>query len=56
MNIDNRRLKQIQTELKAYHKLLNESIKETDRQIYQGKIDALEREEAEILERYDVIV
>ena len=56
MNLDNRRLKEIQTELKAYHQLLDECVKETDRQMYQGKINTLEREEKQILARYDVIV
>ena len=56
MNIDNRRLREIQGELKAYNELLNESVKEADRQIYQGKITALEREQKQILERCDVIL
>lgn len=56
MNIDNRRLREIQGELKAYNELLNESVKETDKQIYQGKITALEREQKQILERCDVIL
>ena len=56
MNIDNRRLREIQGELKAYNQLLEESVKETDRQIYQGKITALEREQKQILERCDVIL
>ena len=55
MNLDNRRLKEIQSELRAYHQLLDECVKEADRQIYQGKIKALEREEKQILLRYDVI-
>ena len=56
MNIDNRRLREIQAEIKAYTQLLNECTKEADRQIYQGKISALEREEKQILERCDVII
>ena len=56
MNIDNRRLREIQGELKAYNELLNESVKEADRQIYQGKITTLEREQKQILERCDVIL
>lgn len=56
MNLDNRRLREIQSELKAYHKLLDESVKEADRQIYTGKIESLEREEKQILERCDVII
>ena len=56
LNIDNRRLREIQVELKAYHELLEESVKEADKQIYKGKIESLEREQKEILERMDVIV
>lgn len=57
MNIDNRRLREIQRQIKAYHTLLecdDSSIEE--RLIYQGKIEDLQREEKEILERYDVII
>lgn len=56
MNIDNRRLKEVQAEIKAYHKLLNEADSINDCLIYQGKIEALEKEEANILARYDVII
>lgn len=56
MNLDNRRLREIQRELKIYRKRLNESEKESDRQIYTGKIESLEREEKQILERCDVII
>ena len=54
MNLDNRRLRELQKEIKAYRQLLDESVKETDRKIYQGKINALEREEKQILKRMDV--
>ena len=56
MNIDNRRLREIQTELKFYHKQLNEAETISDSLIYQGKIESLEREEKDILQRYDVII
>ena len=56
MNIDNRRLRELQSELHAYHELLDKSVRETDKQIYKGKIESLEREQKEILERMDVIV
>ena len=56
MNLDNRRLREIQRELKMYRKRLDESVKEADRQIYTGKIESLEREEKQILERCDVII
>lgn len=56
MNLQNRRLRELQKEIKAYSKLRDESVKETDKQIYQGKINALEREEKQILKRMDVII
>lgn len=56
MNIDNRRLREVQSELRAYHKLLEESETNSDCLIYQGKIESLEREEKQILARYDVYV
>ena len=57
MNIDNRRLREIQRQIKAYQTLIecdDSSIEE--RLIYTGKIEALEREQKEILKRYDVII
>ena len=57
MNIDNRRLREIQREIKAYKTLLEcEDANINERLIYQGKIESLEREEKEILARYDVKV
>lgn len=56
MNIDNRRLKEIQSEIKAYTELYNQSQKEADKRLYKGKLECLEREEAKILARYDVII
>lgn len=53
MNIDNRRLREVQRQLKAYRTLL-EFADISESLIYQGKIEALEREEKEILKRYDV--
>ena len=55
MNIDNRRLREVQLELKAYHDLVANADTISDSLIYQGKIEALEKEEANILARYDVI-
>ena len=55
MNIDNRRLREIQTEKRVYKSLLEQSDKISDCLIYQGKLDCLNREEKEILSRYDVI-
>ena len=56
MNLDNRRLREVQQELKAYRELLHNSDKISDCLIYQGKIDSLEEEEQQILKRYDVIL
>ena len=56
MNLDNRRLKEIQSEIKAYTELYNQSTKETHKQIYKGKLECLEEEEKNILKRYDVII
>ena len=55
MNLDNRRLREIQTEKKAYQHLLEESTSISDCLIYKGKIECLSKEEKDILERYDVI-
>ena len=55
MNIDNRRLREIQLEKRIYTNLLNESEKISDCLIYQGKLDCLNREEKDILQRSDVI-
>lgn len=54
MNLDNRRLREIQSELRAYRQLLDEADTMSDCLIYKGKIESLEREEKQILERCDV--
>jgi hypothetical protein len=56
MNIDNRRLREVKRQIKAYNTLIecSESIEES--LIYQGKLESLEKEEKEILARYDVHV
>ena len=51
LNIDNRRLRQIQREKRMYQGLRDKSTKENDRQIYQGKLECIEKEEREILRR-----
>ena len=56
MNCENRRLREIQREKRFYMGLLEQSEKSSDCLVYQGKLDCLNREEKEILERYDVIV
>ena len=54
MNIDNRRLREVQRQIKAYKTLIECSDSIEDSLIYQGKLESLEREEREILARYDV--
>ena len=57
MNIDNRRLREVQRQIKAYQTLIECSDADiNERLIYQGKIEALEREEKQILKRYGVEV
>ena len=56
MNIDNRRLREIQREKKVYVDRLEKSETISDSLIFQGKIESLEREEKDILSRYDVIL
>ena len=56
MNLSNRRLQEIQKELIFYRNRLKEADTISDSLIYQGKIDILEKEEQDILNRYDVIV
>ena len=56
MNIDNRRLREIQSEKRVYKSLLERSDKISDCLIYQGKLECLDKEEKDILARYDVVV
>ena len=56
MNLLNRRLREIQSEKKVYADQLEKADTISDSLIYQGKIECLEREEKQILERYDVII
>lgn len=51
MNLDNRRLRELQQEIKLYYSLLNSAEKEEDKLIYKGKLESLEREEDKILKR-----
>ena len=53
MTIDNRRLREVKKEIEKYHKRLDESTTISDCLIYQGKIDSLEREKADIEKRYE---
>ena len=54
MNLDNRRLRQIRLEKRVYQDRMNEAKTPHEKQIYQGKIACLNREERDILKRYDV--
>ncbi len=56
MNVDNRRLREIQQEKHGYEKLLDEAKSIHECLVYQGKIEILEKEEKDILSRYDVII
>ena len=55
MNIDNRRLRQIRLEKRVYTDQLNKAKTPHDKQIYQGKIASLNKEETQILKRYDAL-
>ena len=56
MNKDNQRLLEIKQYKNAYYKLMDKAETLTDILEYQSKIDELETEEKEILERFDVII
>ena len=56
MNLDNRRLKEIQAEKLVWKDQLNKCETISDCLAYQVKIDILENEEKEILKRCDVHV
>lgn len=54
MNLDNRRLTEIQKEKKLYKTLLNKAESISDCITYQGRLEVLEDEEKQILKRCDV--
>ena len=54
MNINNRRLKEIQNEKHFFKQLLDKSETISDCLTYQGKLDILENEEKEILRKQGV--
>ena len=56
MNIDNRRLKEIQAEKLVWQDQLNKCESISECFAFQGKLDLLEKEEKEILKRSDVYV
>ena len=56
MNLENRRLREIQKEKQFFRTMLDNSESISDCLTYQGKLELLSKEEAEILERNDVII
>ena len=56
MNLDNRRLIEIQNEKRVYHSLLSKAESISDCITYKSRLDLLENEEKEILKRCDVII
>lgn len=56
MNLDNRRLLEIQKEKRLFQSLLDKADTISDCLTYQGKLDLLNEEEKQILERCDVII
>ena len=55
MNLDEKRLKEIQNEKRAYHSLLDKADTISDCITYQSRIEALNNEEKEILKRCDAL-
>ena len=56
MNLDNRRLKEIQAEKLVWQDQLNKTTSVGEIATFKGKIECLEREEQQILKRCDVII
>lgn len=56
MNLDNRRLLEIQNEKRVYYHLLDEAESISDCITYKSRLDLLEEEEKEILKRCDVVI
>ena len=54
MNLDNRRLREIQTEKEFFKQRLEEAKTITDSLTYKGKIDILTKEEQKILKRCNI--
>lgn len=53
MTIKNRRLNEVRKQIKAFKVLIETSDSIEESLIYQGKLESLEREETEILARYE---
>ena len=47
----NRRLRELEKEIGSYTVLYNESVKQTDKSLYKGKLTCLKREKNRILKR-----
>ena len=56
MNLLNRRLMEIQKEKQFFKTMLDNSESISDCLTYQGKLELLDKEEKDILERNDVII
>ena len=56
MNLDNRRLIEIQKEKQLFKSLLDNAESISDCLTYTGKLELLEKEEKQILKRNDVII
>lgn len=56
MTIHNRRLREVRKEIQMYKNRIEDEKSEYNKQLYFSKIEMLEREENEILKRYNVIV
>lgn len=56
MTIQNRRLREVNKQIKAFKVLIETSDSIGESLIYQGKLEALEREKADIEKRYEVKV
>lgn len=54
MNINNLRLRELQYEKRLYNSLYNQADKESEKRLYKGKLECVEREEKKILKRYGV--
>ena len=47
----NRRLRELEKEIGSYTVLYNESVKQTDKSMYKGKLECLKRKKNQILKR-----
>ena len=56
MNLENRRLREIQKEKQFFKAMLDNSESISDCLTYQGKLELLDKEEAEILEKHDITI